>query len=244
MDALSSQISLGTVVSSDDEDEKLDDDQWGVDGDEFSKWQICQRGVEEGGLLDELGIDNTVPCLPEQSKLNPLSPSSSHDGRPTKKKKLNYSHVHHQANWQEQALQFRQWPSIKTLRLLVKPATELKADINTKMLPSCKGAYIATWGSHVQADKHHTLASLISIGFTLEQWNGMYAIPSSSTNYHLANPCFRTPRPLVDTHGRVWAVLARRPNDPTYIQAAQLATKTMLLEGEAAKFKVGEIDHC
>ncbi|KAJ7233543.1 hypothetical protein C8J57DRAFT_1577437, partial [Mycena rebaudengoi] len=66
--------------------------------------------------------------------------------------------------------------------------------------------------------KRRTLEELIQLGFHLVRWDGLYA------------------RPIIDIHGRIIAVLARQPTDPTYAGAVACAFSAMTREATGAKF--------
>ncbi|KAJ7028795.1 hypothetical protein C8F04DRAFT_924844, partial [Mycena alexandri] len=66
--------------------------------------------------------------------------------------------------------------------------------------------------------KRRTLTELIAVGFQLIKWDGV------------------TSRPIVDVHGRIIAVLAGRPDDPSYVAAIQEAYAAMEEERKRAKF--------
>ncbi|KAJ7079410.1 hypothetical protein B0H15DRAFT_787992 [Mycena belliarum] len=89
--------------------------------------------------------------------------------------------------------------------------------IDASDLPATHGAYGAKANDKEEAygrKKRRSLPELIGMGFELVPWNGV------------------DPRPIVDMHGRIVAVLAGQPRDPTY--AADAAAAFAAMQAEAA----------
>lgn len=53
----------------------------------------------------------------------------------------------------------------------------------------------------------------------------------------------RTPRPVVDSAGRIFMVLAGRPDYPSYVAAADTAADLLYHESRKADFSVSEAHH-
>ncbi|KAJ7082502.1 hypothetical protein C8R44DRAFT_894801 [Mycena epipterygia] len=103
----------------------------------------------------------------------------------------------------------------------VLPAAPIPTTLDANMLPTAHGAYAAKvetkeekWGSK----KRRNLSELLAMGFTLVPWNGFDS------------------RPLVDSQGRIFAVLARQPSDPKYAAATERVFQLLKVEGFAAAF--------
>ncbi|KAF8169555.1 hypothetical protein K438DRAFT_1543653, partial [Mycena galopus ATCC 62051] len=88
-------------------------------------------------------------------------------------------------------------------------------------LPTASGAYAAKTEQKPEkygSKKRCTLVELISLGFQLIPWNGFDA------------------RPLVDSEGRVFLVLAGQPKDNDYHATVDAVFHFMKQQGEAAHF--------
>ncbi|KAJ6525514.1 hypothetical protein DFH09DRAFT_936599, partial [Mycena vulgaris] len=100
---------------------------------------------------------------------------------------------------------------------------------DTSTLPAALGAYaakvepkkICTHG----CKKRRSLADLLGLGLHLVEWDGF------------------TPRPLVDSCGRVIAVLAGQPRHNTYRDTAQRAFRAIRDAGDATRFPVSMRNH-
>lgn len=53
----------------------------------------------------------------------------------------------------------------------------------------------------------------------------------------------REAHPLIDSNGQIYAVLAGRPSDSTYLADAYSAFEAIVQEGSTAQFRPGEIHH-
>ncbi|KAJ7185116.1 hypothetical protein B0H12DRAFT_1246765 [Mycena haematopus] len=95
------------------------------------------------------------------------------------------------------------------LEEIVKPAKPIAVPtFDASTLPTARGAYSAkterpaeTHGSR----RRRSVAELIGLGFQLIRWNGI------------------SPHPLVDSAGRIFAVLAGQPDNETYRAAVERA---------------------
>ncbi|KAJ7226561.1 hypothetical protein C8J57DRAFT_1535044 [Mycena rebaudengoi] len=95
--------------------------------------------------------------------------------------------------------------------------------VDAEALPVAHGAY----ATRIENDTHSckkwcTLQELIGLGFHLVRWDGFKA------------------QPIVDIHGRIIAVLAGRPTDPTYTDAIARAFSAMTLEATGPNFRKGQ----
>lgn len=54
---------------------------------------------------------------------------------------------------------------------------------------------------------------------------------------------FSTPRPILDSEGRIFAALAGRPEDPTYLKACEEASELMLAARDKNMFERDELHH-
>ncbi|KAJ6546742.1 hypothetical protein DFH09DRAFT_858538, partial [Mycena vulgaris] len=104
----------------------------------------------------------------------------------------------------------------------------LQAAIDSATLPAAHGAYAAksadadeTWGSK----KPRTLDELVRLGFRVVPWNGYDA------------------RPLVDAHGRIFAVLVGQPRGAGWVRAVNDAYSAISKEGTVAAFPRSMRDH-
>jgi hypothetical protein len=113
----------------------------------------------------------------------------------------------------------------------VKPAVTTAVPLpafNTTTLPVAAGAY----GAKVEyasekygGKKRRTLAELLAVGFQLIRWDGI------------------APRPLFDSQGRIFLVLAGRPVADGYAAAATRAYEFMKTMGTAAGFSASMRHH-
>ncbi|KAJ6574070.1 hypothetical protein B0H19DRAFT_1253833 [Mycena capillaripes] len=113
-------------------------------------------------------------------------------------------------------------PRTSTIRQFIHGAEPFATSLDTAALPVARGAYGAKveqpgekWGSK----KCRSLTELIfGLNFRLIRWNGI-------------DPC-----PLIDSKGRIFAVLAGQPRDPTYKTSVAAAFGAIMQEGTAARF--------
>ncbi|KAJ7633745.1 hypothetical protein B0H17DRAFT_1217452 [Mycena rosella] len=112
-------------------------------------------------------------------------------------------------------------PASPTIRAQIHPAIPLTTGLTTFTLPAASGAYVAKTeakderrGSKVK----RSVADLLVLGFRLVQWDGF------------------TPIPLVDSNGRIVAVLAGQPRNDEYREAVQCAFQFICKTGAAACF--------
>ncbi|KAJ7166568.1 hypothetical protein C8R43DRAFT_877950 [Mycena crocata] len=119
-----------------------------------------------------------------------------------------------------------QVPRASTVHQYVDPKSKIQTNLATESLPTAHGAYAAKNGqAPTGRKKARTLPELLQLGMRLIQWNGY------------------DPRPLVDAQGRVFAVLAGQPRDPTYAAAAQRVYALLCREGAAAAFPTNMYKH-
>ncbi|KAJ7843955.1 hypothetical protein B0H13DRAFT_2412152 [Mycena leptocephala] len=122
-----------------------------------------------------------------------------------------------------------QVPRASTIRDHVLPARPIQTALDATTLPVAHGAYAAKneakktekFGSK----KPRTLTELLAKGFHLVKWNGY------------------DPQPLVDVHGRVFAVLVGQPRRDRYAASVAAAYNTITREGMAARFPAPMYKH-
>ncbi|KAJ7232097.1 hypothetical protein C8J57DRAFT_1250748 [Mycena rebaudengoi] len=120
-----------------------------------------------------------------------------------------------------------QAPHAATIYQQVFPNQAIPTALDANDLPTAThGAYAAKVESDTYGcKKRRTLAELLALGFQLVPWDGFHA------------------RPIVDVHGRIIAVLAHQPSDPTYSLAVQRAFAAMSMEAATAQFPVTFSQH-
>ncbi|KAF9017027.1 hypothetical protein BDZ89DRAFT_1141062 [Hymenopellis radicata] len=94
--------------------------------------------------------------------------------------------------------------------------TPIGSDLKTSELPAAHGGYFAKPQRDlvIDYDKEYTLEELKVLGFKYIAWDGI------------------TPIPIYDEDGRIFAVLAGCPDDPSYLKDADDAFETMASLGE------------
>ncbi|KAJ7770870.1 hypothetical protein DFH07DRAFT_953867 [Mycena maculata] len=113
-------------------------------------------------------------------------------------------------------------PAASTIHKHVQPAIPLDTGLDTSTLPSAHGAYSAKLKG--PAEERHgskvrcSLANLLGLGFRLVEWDGI------------------TPQPLVDSQGRVIAVLAGQPRKDSYRDAVACAYRAICDACSEAQF--------
>ncbi|KAJ6543752.1 hypothetical protein DFH09DRAFT_1321937 [Mycena vulgaris] len=104
----------------------------------------------------------------------------------------------------------------------------LPSTLDASSLPSAHGAYAAKIEdaqSKYGSKKRRSLTELTALGFRVIQWDGIEA------------------RPIVDSQGRIIAVLAGRPRDPAYAQAVSRAFQAMCLACTGTAFPASMARH-
>ncbi|KAJ7792420.1 hypothetical protein B0H14DRAFT_2931423 [Mycena olivaceomarginata] len=112
-------------------------------------------------------------------------------------------------------------PSASTVDNYVRPAEPLGTNLDASSLPSALGGYAAKtkdpdkkYGRKVRRSVQYFLG----LGFQLIEWDGF------------------TPRPIFDKMGRIVAVLAGQPRNPTYQAATERSFQAIRDAGAAAQF--------
>ncbi|KAK0197705.1 hypothetical protein F5146DRAFT_1016387 [Armillaria mellea] len=96
----------------------------------------------------------------------------------------------------------------------------LESDLELPLLSVAHGAYKAKPQKHYGAKKKYTVDELLNKhGFQYVAWDS------------------KTQNPVVDGNGVIFAVLAGRPDDPTYVEACDGMYESMKKESEAAGIK-------
>ncbi|KAJ7855766.1 hypothetical protein B0H14DRAFT_2579227 [Mycena olivaceomarginata] len=120
-------------------------------------------------------------------------------------------------------------PRAATLHGHVQPAPPLHLPcFNAAALPTAHGAYAAKVEDKDEkrgAKQRRSLAELIAVGFQLIRWDGIAA------------------RPLVDSAGRIFAVLAGQPNNASWRAAVGRAYESIKKEGSDAHFPAAMCRH-
>ncbi|KAF4581777.1 hypothetical protein EYR40_002795 [Pleurotus pulmonarius] len=117
--------------------------------------------------------------------------------------------------------------SARNRRIVADSAVKHKAQLNAAELPSTQDGYTARPAPLARQDSAggRTVEELLGEGFTL------------------LNPLLSTPRPLVDSAGRVFAVLAGKPHDASFDGACESLYKLMDHELSAFEMKEGQTRH-
>ncbi|KAJ7807197.1 hypothetical protein B0H14DRAFT_3882094 [Mycena olivaceomarginata] len=120
-------------------------------------------------------------------------------------------------------------PSDSAIRDHVLPAEPVAAPaFDATNLPAAQGAYAAKVENKKEkygSKKRRTLTELIALGFQLIRWNGIDA------------------RPLVDSTGRIFAVLAGQPTKNGYPEAVGRAYDFIKAQGHASHFPAAMCRH-
>ncbi|KAF8179786.1 hypothetical protein K438DRAFT_1977147 [Mycena galopus ATCC 62051] len=119
-------------------------------------------------------------------------------------------------------------PTAATADAHVKPAAPIATNLSTSTLPAAVGAYAAKVEHKNEkrgSQTPHSLPNLLGLGFQLLRWDGI------------------TPRPLLDRHGRIIAVLAGRPAGQDYLDAAAAAFCAIRDAGGEARFPASMRKH-
>ncbi|KAJ6447465.1 hypothetical protein C8R47DRAFT_996996, partial [Mycena vitilis] len=110
----------------------------------------------------------------------------------------------------------------------VRPAAPIPTELDSSSLPAAMGAYAARvddtstkYGSKVR----RCLANVLGLGFQLVEWDGL------------------TPIPLIDSKGRIIAVLAGQPCNDEYRAAVQRAFHLIRDAGAEARFPASMRKH-
>ncbi|KAK0439090.1 uncharacterized protein EV420DRAFT_1279737 [Desarmillaria tabescens] len=110
-------------------------------------------------------------------------------------------------------------PSSRTLNLIRETAEPIYTSLTTEGLPTAKGAYSAVNFAGPDASKQYSADDLRALGFSEVPWEGF------------------DPRPIVDCKGRIVAVIAGQPRDPSYSAACMEVHDDILREGQTANFR-------
>ncbi|KAJ7747907.1 hypothetical protein DFH07DRAFT_962327 [Mycena maculata] len=120
-------------------------------------------------------------------------------------------------------------PRESTIRDHVLPAEPVASPaFDAATLPAAQGAYAAKVESKQEkygSKKRRTLAEMIALGFQVIHWNGIDA------------------RPLVDSTGRIFAVLAGQPTKEGYPEAVIRAYDFIKTQGTASHFPAAMCRH-
>ncbi|KAK7023266.1 hypothetical protein R3P38DRAFT_3195291 [Favolaschia claudopus] len=188
---------------------------------------------------DEIsGVDDEQPQLhPTTSESSCQSPPPNKRARPpdfadqapSAGKKLSGSHLRRKKKRATEIPESGHTPRASSIQQHVRPALYIPAPfLDAMTLPTTSCAYSArTEGKteRVGRKKRHSLKEMISLGFQLVKWDGI------------------TPRPLVDSCGRIFAVLAGQPVLNGYGLAVSRAYNLMKSLGSASQFPAAMRKH-
>ncbi|KAJ7126502.1 hypothetical protein C8R43DRAFT_958011 [Mycena crocata] len=195
---------------------------------------IAREGTEEEDtalfppqppLVDDQGVDD-LPVI-DDSGVDEFSPASA--PRPAKRVRLEdvprrNGHRHAKRQKQREAAFARTGHVAQQPTLLAQVAANaaakaaIHATLDATNLDTARGAYAGKKGDLHGGKKRRTLAEILAMGFRLLPWNGFDS------------------RPIIDAKGRIIAVLAGQPRDPTYAAAAADVFAAMNAERTAAQF--------
>ncbi|KAJ7472627.1 hypothetical protein FB451DRAFT_1134182 [Mycena latifolia] len=164
-------------------------------------------------------VDDTYPPPRAHSQPRRTALDDMREG----KKPLTRSHRNRKEKRAQKKLEEGHVPRRSTFGKHVRAALvqPLKAAIDASTLPAAHGGYAAktAGASEVRGSKRRrTLDELVQLGFQVVKWNGF------------------DPRPLVDAHGRIFAVLVGQPRDAAWAAAVNQAYHDITAEGAAATF--------
>ncbi|KAJ6538072.1 hypothetical protein B0H19DRAFT_1079147 [Mycena capillaripes] len=152
-------------------------------------------------------VDDVSPSAPPPSSKCRRSPSFEDIGAAGKPNK---SHGPRALKRAQKIATEGQVPRASTVRDYVRPAEPIQTGLDATNLPTAHGAYTAkSEGKKPEkygSKKPCALAELIALGFQLVKWNGY------------------DPQPLVDVHGRFFAVLVGQPCREEYAASSLLVT--------------------
>ncbi|KAJ7179980.1 hypothetical protein C8R43DRAFT_1117322 [Mycena crocata] len=173
-----------------------------------------ENGVDDLALVDDAGIDDFSPgSAPRPAKRVRLEDVPRRNGhRHAKRQKQRDAAFARTGHVAQQPTLLAQVAANKAANTVI-PTTLDAAD-----LPTAHGAYAAKKGDTHGSKKRRTLAEVLAMGFRLVPWDGFDS------------------RPIIDAKGRIVAVLAGQPRDPTYAAAASAVFAAMNQERAAAQF--------
>ncbi|KAJ7803236.1 hypothetical protein B0H14DRAFT_3487658 [Mycena olivaceomarginata] len=222
-----------------DQDDHEDEDMSSEEEDMLNDEELLPPGPSEG--ID----DNALPCPHKRRRYRHASPSfeqvitsaeKSHQGPHRQRaakphwlaRKLEAAKARRQAKRSRKKKGEGHVPSASTIHEHVKPATPLATGLDASTLPSTFGACAGKvegasekYGSKVR----RSLPNLIGLGFRLVDWDGL------------------TSKPIIDSKGRIIAVLAGQPNHPEYRETVVLAFQAVCDAGDEARFPASMRKH-
>ncbi|KAJ7818941.1 hypothetical protein B0H13DRAFT_1921973 [Mycena leptocephala] len=188
-------------------------------------------------------VDEANPCPHKHSRSHPpsfnevvASAEMPHTGfrrhRPAKPQRLAKKHAYLLAKRKAKRTKSKQEqghvPAAATLDEHVRRALPLATGLTASTLPAASGTYAAKnadAGERYGSKVRRSLANLLGLGFERVKWDGF------------------TPRPIVDAHGRIVAVLAGQPRDRSYAEATQRAFQAICNAGAQARFPAAMRNH-
>ncbi|KAJ7186303.1 hypothetical protein GGX14DRAFT_581151 [Mycena pura] len=196
-----------------------------------------QEDLEPDDALND--IDDAWPPLPEPdpwNEVDDLRPAPEHCALPTRKRcasptydrlvatgtPLSGPHRRRATQRARKIAAEGHTSRASTLREYVAPAEPICVPtFDASGLPSARGAYAAVVEQKVEKHGHkkrRSVAELLGLGFQLFQWDGVSA------------------RPLSDSAGRIFAVLAGQPDNHEWRAAVLRTYDAIKQEGAAADF--------
>ncbi|KAK7040635.1 hypothetical protein R3P38DRAFT_2513428 [Favolaschia claudopus] len=168
------------------------------------------------------------PAQPPPPNKRPR-PTDLADEGPPERKKLSGSHLRRKNRRATEIPESGHTPRPSSVQQHVRPALYIPAPfIDAMALPTTSCGYLAKTEGNAERNgrkKRRTLKEMISLGFQLVVWDGI------------------TPRPLVDSCGRIFAVLAGQPVLNGYGLAVARAFNLMKSLGSAAQFPAAMLKH-
>ncbi|KAK7022634.1 hypothetical protein R3P38DRAFT_3196032 [Favolaschia claudopus] len=143
-------------------------------------------------------------------------------------KKAAAAHARRKKRREKAKIEIGHVATASTIQTYVWPAQPLQTSLATSTLPTTLGAYSAKLENATEKAGSRICRSLeefISNGFSIIHWDGI------------------TPRPLVDRHGRIVAVLAGQPNKDDYRIATAQAFQAIQRAGSETRFPASMKHH-
>ncbi|KAJ7155576.1 hypothetical protein C8R43DRAFT_1000503 [Mycena crocata] len=198
----------------------------GGEADELEEDEL--NTVDDLPLLDQSGVDDGPLAAGGPSRDPPSRSPSPPPKRPRLDKVPTRNHHRHLKRRRTRDIEKEGGPVRRQATLLAQVAANkdhaLIAPLDALDLPVARGGYSAKVGDTYGSKKRRTLAEVLALGFRLVKWDGI------------------EPRPIVDAMGRIAAVLAGQPRDPTYAADATAAYKRHPHRAQRHTF-LGQNDH-
>ncbi|KAF9487450.1 hypothetical protein BDN71DRAFT_1491355 [Pleurotus eryngii] len=188
---------------------------------------VPTREPEDSDTEDALDTSNDASptTAVDTAASAPIQDEVSADMRPTKRRK--YKAYKKQM---AQAARYKVKGRVTLIRaklLTVNSSAHRQTDLDSSNLPATQDGYSGRHGTQAYQDaaQKWTVEELLCQGFSLVKWDGC------------------TPRPLIDTKGRIFAVLAGRPKDLSFDSDCEAAYGAMASELQGFNLQEKEIRH-